>query len=117
MSDPHRITFLATASTTIDVPDTGQGREEAIDSAYADLDTGLCWQCASRVDLGDFEVEEHQYDPSAEMRATLDAIRDLATRWVNHPNPSQAPASIRWQIEDGRELLAILDGEAVRDGK
>ncbi|MFD3594344.1 hypothetical protein ACFWU5_16595 [Nocardia sp. NPDC058640] len=110
MSEPHRITFLASASTTVRIPNTGQSREEAIEDAYADLDTGLCWQCASKVELGDFEAEEDRYDPTAEMRATLDAIRALAAQWANQPgdiNPL-----VGQLVADGRAVLAILDGKA-----
>lgn len=116
MSEPHRITFITGASTVVDVPDTGQTREEAIEQAYDHLDTGLCHHCSSKVELGDFEAEEDQCDPRADMRATLDAVRAVANRWAEQSNPHHIDTRHR-QIEDGRELLAILDGVAVSDGE
>ncbi|WP_446224952.1 hypothetical protein ACTWPB_07495 [Nocardia sp. IBHARD005] len=111
MPEPHRINFTTGASTAVDVPNTGQTRDEAIEQAYADLDTGLCHHCSSKVELGDFEAEEDRYDPTAEMRTTLDAVRALATTWVNQPNVHHVDTRYR-QAKDGRDILALLDGKA-----
>ena len=58
---------------------------------------------------------------STDSEAKLAAIRLLATQWATqwgaNANPLLASAGTQWQIQDGREILAILDAPAVRDGE
>ncbi|MGS2805363.1 hypothetical protein [Nocardia sp. MW-W600-9] len=46
------------------------------------------------------------------LRGQLAEIRTLATEWANQPNPHHIDTRFR-QIEDGRALLALIDGHTL----
>ncbi len=58
MADPYHFTFEATASNFVEIPNTGQTRNEAIEQAYQEQHVTLCHQCARQIDLGEFELAE-----------------------------------------------------------
>ncbi|MGW5377464.1 hypothetical protein ACWESM_18660 [Nocardia sp. NPDC003999] len=58
MADPHRFTFEATASNFVEIPNTGQTRDEAIEQAYQEQHVRLCHSCAGQIDLSEFELAE-----------------------------------------------------------
>lgn len=58
MADPHIFVFEATASNVVEIPNTGQTRDEAIQQAYREQHVSLCHQCSGHIDLGDFELAE-----------------------------------------------------------
>lgn len=73
----HHIPFVATASTVVAIPNTGQSRNEAIEEAYSEVYVSLCHECARKVDLGDFEAEDDSRDVDAELAAAKSRIAEL----------------------------------------
>ncbi len=131
MPEPHRIIFTTTASTVVDVPNTGQSREEATEQAWEQLHVGLCHHCAGQVDLGDFEPYEEEdpdgdtgeefrpaeVEPGLSIHGIITRATRTATTSIKNDNGDSVYSrgnvveAIRLLVAAIRELDRVSDGE------